>query len=248
MHRSASHHLRLPRASILLDCGPGTLHGLAEHGVDWPGLTHVVVSHYHSDHVGDLAAIPFAMKQRLAPPRPGPLTLVGPVGFHAFLERLAAALGAHVLEPGFEVIVREVAPGEGFRDDAGDFTLECEPTPHTDESLAYRIHGSWGAVGYTGDTGPSPDVAAFLRGCSVLVAECAHKDPPDTERHLSPLTLAELSRFAEPELLVVTHVYPDQTPEEAARGVAVGYGGRVVAATDGMRIELGADGPTVTRR
>ena len=118
-------------------------------------------------------------------------------------------------------------------------------TPHTDESVAYRVRGDWGVVGYTGDTGPSAEVARFLAGCDVLVAECALTDPPTMERHLSPALVAELAGVAGPELLVLTHVYPDQSPEEAAMRVSERYGGRVVAARDGMRIVLGPAGPAV---
>lgn len=242
---SAAHHLQLETAGVLLDCGPGTLHGLAEHGVDWAGLTHVVVSHYHNDHVGDLAAIPFAMKQPAAPKRTTPLHLIGPRGFRDFLERLAAALGPHVLEPGFAVAVHEVDPETPYEDVVAGFEITCRKTPHTDESLAYRLSGPWGTLGYTGDTGPSEELAAFLFGCDVLVAECAFADPPATDRHLSPALVAELAAGADPCLLVLTHVYPDQTPSEAVERVAARYPGDVVAAEDGLRIALGADGPAV---
>jgi ribonuclease BN (tRNA processing enzyme) len=241
---SAAHHLALGRASVLLDCGPGTLHGLPSHGVDWVGITHVAISHYHHDHVGDLAALPFAMRQPRAPRRSGPLTLVGPVGFRGFLERLSRALGPHVLEPGFEVRVHEMEPGAAF-DDGSGFALEAHPTPHTEDSVAYRVRGEWGVVGYTGDTGPSAEVAAFLRGCDVLVSECALTDPPEMDRHLSPSGVVELATVSSPDLLVLTHVYPGQSPEEAAEQVRAGYPGAVVAGRDGTRIALSDSGPVV---
>lgn len=250
-HHSAAHHLRLPSASVLLDCGPGTTHGFARHGVAWHDLTHIALSHYHNDHVGDLAAVLFALKHGPPARRTEPLTLLGPQGFTGFLGRLADALGDHVTDPGFELRVVEVGPGRPFDDAAAGFTLSCHPTPHTPESLAYRVEGAWGAVGYTGDTGPSDEVAAFLDGCDVLVAECNSPDqpgagaPPPEATHLSPTTLARLAEVARPRLLAVVHVSPLHTPDEAARGVSAGYGGVVVAASDGMRVVLGPDGPVV---
>jgi len=242
---SAAHHLELASARILFDCGPGTLHGFSAHGVAWADLTHLVVTHYHGDHVGDLAAILFALKHGLTPARAAPLTLIGPVGFRAFLTRLADALGDHVLSPGFELGVVELEPGTAFEDATRGFSLECHPTPHTAESVAYRLEAHWGAIGYTGDTGPSTDVAMFLSGCQVLVAECALTDPPEMELHLSPVGLAEMAGLAEPELLVVTHVYPPLTPDQAVARITERYGGATLAAADGLRISLGAGGPTV---
>jgi ribonuclease BN (tRNA processing enzyme) len=214
--------------------------------VAWAGLTHVALSHFHTDHVADLAGLLFALEYGARPRRQEPLVLVGPTGLGAFVDRLAGALGAYVREPSFGLEVVEL---EGERGSsplvAGGLALRAHPTPHTETSLAYRIEGPFGALGYTGDTGPSEEVAAFLMGCRVLVAECAFDDPPETELHLSPTLLAEMAQQARPELLVVTHVYPPLAPSEAVRRVSEGYRGRVATGADGMRIRLGARGADV---
>ena len=133
---SAAFVVESPGALVLLDCGPGTLHGLARHGVRWRDLTHVAVTHYHLDHVGDLSALLFALKNGLRPLRTRPLTLVGPRGFGAFLERLADALGDHVVEPGFAVDVVELGPGGALEHPGGRMVLAAHPTPHTAESVS----------------------------------------------------------------------------------------------------------------
>lgn len=243
---SAAHHLRLPSgARILLDCGPGTLHGFPRFGVRWDRLTHVVVSHFHNDHVGDLPALLFAFRHRLPVPRQRRLTLVGPPGFRGFLERLAGAMGDHVLDPGCPLSVVEIDPGAALEDERAEILLTCCSTPHTAESLAYRVEGPWGSVGYTGDTGPSAEVAGFLTGCQALVAECTLPDRAGVPTHLSPSGLAALAGIACPGVLVIVHVGPLHSPGEAAQAVAERYHGPVVAAEDGLRIALGPGGPTV---
>lgn len=239
---SAAHHVQASHASVLLDCGSGTLHGLAACGIEWRRLTHVAITHYHADHVGDLAPLLFAMRNGLRGVRPEPLVLLGPPGFGAFLERLAAAMGTYVLEPGFPLDVVEVESGAGYADPARDLHIGVCPTPHTDDSLAYRVQVEGEVVGYTGDTGPSDEVAAFLEGCGLLLAECAYADPSEGEGHLSPERLATLAERARPGLLVLTHVYPPMTPEAAAAEVGARYAGRVVAADDGMRFVPGPAG------
>lgn len=237
---SAAHHVDTGSARVLLDCGTGTLHGLSEHSVRWADLTHIAVTHYHSDHVGDLSSLLFALKHGRRIPRREPMTLIGPPGFRAFLARLSAALGTHVVDPGFEMDVVELGPEDTYADPTTTLRIRSCPTPHTDESVAYRLDGVRGSIGYTGDTGPSEEVAAFLSRCDVLIAECALTDPPEMEGHLSPAGVAELARVAEPELLVVTHVYPPMEPDEAATRVAEsGFEGRCVAGADGLRVRLG---------
>jgi len=244
---SAAHHLRVGSTSILLDCGAGTVHGFARYGVRWQELSHVVLSHFHTDHIGDVGALMFALKNGLTTPRTEPLTLVGPVGLADLLERLAAALGRHVLQPGFELRVVELAPGDAH-ETGSDVTLRCHPTPHTPESLAYRVEGAWGSVGYTGDTGPSEAVADFLGRCDVLVAECTVPDATELEAHLSPESLAALAGTARPGLLLVVHVGPRHTPDEAVRRIRRAYDGIVVpVAADGMRVRWTEDGPSVDR-
>jgi ribonuclease BN (tRNA processing enzyme) len=244
---SSAHHLRFGDASVLLDCGPGTVHGFARYGVRWQELTHVAVSHFHNDHIGDLGALMFAFRHGLASPRVEPLTLVGPPGFAGLLDRLAWALGSHVLDPGFEVRVVEVSPETPFEEPWAGFTLSCHRTPHTAESVAYRLEGTWDSVGYTGDTGPSEEVGEFLEGCGALIAECTLPDssPIDIDTHLSPTSLATLARCARPELLLVVHVGPRHSPEAAAERIRALYEGSVVPAVDGLRIRFDAKGPSV---
>lgn len=244
---AAAHFAEVGGSRILFDCGPGTLRGLAAHGVPWTALTHVAVSHYHLDHVRELSALLFAMKHGITPRRTLPLVLVGPRGFGAFIERLAGALGRHLVEPGFDVEVVELGEGDEMDLPSAGTRLQAHPTPHTAESVAFRLDAPGGSVGYTGDTGPSEALAAFLWGCAVLVAECAQADPPSLATHLSPSGLAAMAEAAEPGVLVVTHVVPPLTPDEAVRQVAAaGYRGRVVAGVDGMRLPFpGRGGPQV---
>ena len=243
---SAAHHLRTGGASILLDCGAGTVHGFARHGVEWRDLTHVALSHWHNDHVGDLPALMFALKHGVGGARSEPLTLIGPRGLRALIERLAAAFGDHVSDPGFPVNVVEIDPGQAYG--RGEpFRIECVRTPHTDESLAYRVSGTWGSVGYTGDTGPSEEVGAFLERVDALIAECTLPDDRAIDTHLSPRSLAALAQRARPTLLLVVHVTPYHAPAEAVRAVSERYEGRVLAAVDGLRVGFGPGGPAVDR-
>lgn len=243
--KSAAHHVEAGAASVLLDCGSGALHGLASAGVDWERLTHIVLSHFHYDHLADLPALLIALKYGTEAPREEPLTLVGPRGFRAHLDGVAAALGIRFLEQPFPLESVELAPGTGLGDASGSVTLRCFPTPHSDESVAWAVDTARGTVGYTGDTGPSAGVAGFLAGGRVLVAECSHPDPPEIAGHLTPSGLAQMASIARPDLLVVTHVYPSRTPAEAVAAIGRGYDGPIVAGEDGLRVRIRDDAVAV---
>lgn len=242
---SAAHHLGTPTSSVLFDCGPGTLHGLVRHGVDWQRLTHVAISHFHNDHVSDLAALLSAFKHSETYERADPLTLIGPPGFVAFLGGLRSVYGDYVLEQRFGLEVVELGLEDAFTPGNGELTIRTCPTAHTDNSVAFLVGGPWGSLGYTGDTGPSVDVERLLVGVDVLISECTLADPPSTDRHLSPAGLAEMAATVGPGLLVVTHVAPPQTPEEAVARVRGGYDGRTIAAVDGLGVRISREGVTV---
>lgn len=80
---------------LLLDCGSGTLHGMGRDGLPWRELTHVVISHFHADHIGDLAPVLWALRWGARGedgiPRGLPLRFLGPVGLQGRMEGLAAA-------------------------------------------------------------------------------------------------------------------------------------------------------------
>jgi len=236
---------------ILFDCGPGALQALARLGLPWGKVTDLAITHFHADHVGALPGFFFALKHGLARPRTRPLTVWGPPGTRGFFEKLAGAFGDFVLDPGFSVLMEELAPGAA-RDLSGGPRLEAHKTPHTEESVAWRLEGGAFSFGYTGDTGPSPgpspgsstgpstELGSFMRGVSALVCECSLHDSQASDNHLSPARVAELATSAAPRLLVLTHIYPHfRMGHDVSRLVAeAGYAGDTCVAREGLRVSL----------
>lgn len=225
---------------LLLDCGPGVVHHLARFGLPWHRLDHLAITHFHNDHIGDIPMLLFALKWGRRQRRSEPLAVWGPPGIEDRMRRLARALGDHVLDPGFPLDVRELEPGQEARL-ADDLSLLTAETPHTAESVAYRVEAAGGGVlGYTGDTGPSPAVARFLSACDVLIAECSLADDDAIPTHLSPSSLADMARAASPGRLVVTHVYPWLEASEPLRLISdAGWEGAMIRAADGSALEIG---------
>lgn len=223
---------------LLMDCGAGVVHGMARHGLPWGRLEHLLLSHFHTDHIADVPMLLFALKWGTEEGRSAPLTIWAPHGFGDRLRAMATAFGDHVADPGFPLEVREVSAGERF--DAGPVSVTVAATPHTDHSVAYRLEQGDTAIGYTGDTGPSEDVAGFLSDCDLLVAECSLPDEAAVAGHLTPSSLAAMAGAAAPGRLVVTHVYPQlDALDPLARIRDAGWDGAMVRARDGMELSVG---------
>lgn len=242
---SPAHHLAAGSARILLDAGTGTVHGLARGGLDWRRLTHVVLTHFHTDHIADVAPLMQALDKGIWPRRTASLTILGPPGVSTLLHALAQVHGEHVVDPAFPLRIVELPRGGEYHDEAEGFALRTAPAHHTEEAISVLVRGPWGALGYTGDTGPSDAVAEGLSGSDVLIAECGQDDPPQGDTHLSPTGVAALAGAVRPALLLVTHVRPPLQPEEAVAAIGARYWGRVLAAHDGLRVRISPTGVAV---
>lgn len=231
-------YLETGGSRLLIDCGPGSVQGLVRREIPWESLTDLVITHFHTDHVGALTGLFFALKHGTDPARDELLDIWGPSGTRRLFSRLAAAVGEYVVDPGFAVRIHELRQ-DVVRTTERGLELSVRSTYHTDESHAVRITGQDAAVGYTGDTGlPEGEARAlgsFLSGLDVLIAECSLSDEEVSDNHLSPTRLAALATVADPGLLWVTHVYPHVRRRDDVAGLlsAAGYDGPVRVLDDG---------------
>ncbi len=234
----AGHLVEAGSVRLLLDCGSGVVHRMAMLGVDWRTITHVALTHFHADHVSDLATLFVAWRYGQLPPRAEPATVVGPPGTRALLERHAGALWDDLLAPGYPVLVEELPRG-GATTLGGAVALASHPVPHTPESVAYSVEHGGRRIVYTGDTAPDASLGAWAAGCDVLLAECSLPAAMAVPTHLTPEQAGELAAAARPGLLALTHFYPPVELVDVPALVGARWDGATVLAHDGWSTEVG---------
>lgn len=232
----ASYLLEAGELRLLLDVGPGAAHTMARHGIDWWGVTHVVLSHWHLDHIGDLPTLIFAWRHARLEPRAAPLTIIGPAGTRDLLTRWAAALGDWLQNPGFPLDVVETVLESPLLLGAG-LTLTSRSVPHTPESVAYSFEHDGKRLVYTGDTGDDPSLGSWATGCDLLLAECSLPDSMPVSIHLTPSETGALAAAATPGMLVVTHMYPPLEGIDLRAELGARWAGPTVIATDGLVLD-----------
>ena len=228
----AAHLVEAGEVRLLMDCGAGAAHRMAALGVDWWTLTHVAFTHFHLDHVSDFATLVYAWRYGRLPARSQPLTVIGPAGTRALLERLAGLYGAVVTAPGFPLEVRELAPDEAIELGTG-VRLSARKVPHTPESVAYSVEHGRRRLVYTGDMGYDPGLAGWASGCDVLLCECSLPAPLAIPPHLTPEQCAALAAIARPRLLALTHLYPPVLDVDIVGIVRTRFAGDVAIVHDG---------------
>jgi ribonuclease BN (tRNA processing enzyme) len=92
----------------------------------------------------------------------------------------------------FPLTLHELGSGEALPL-ADGVTLRVCKTPHNGESLAVRLEAGGRALGYTGDTAPSDELARFFVGVDLLLAECSF----DCRRRCLRPLIADVNREAD---------------------------------------------------
>lgn len=223
---------------LLMDCGAGVVHAMARARVGWRDITHLLLTHFHNDHIGDVPYLFFAMKHGMRPARTEPLTVIGPKGTKKLLQKMADIFGDHLDETPFELTIDEVEPGDERR--IGDTArVRVAKTKHTDGSVAYRIEAEGRSLCYTGDTGMNEELARFAQAVDLLLIECSLPDDEPMATHLTPREVAAMARIALPKRLMLTHIYPQldraSLPEQVRLG---GWPARVEIAADGDVVDI----------
>jgi len=181
---------------VLLDCGHGTLARVPEPET----LDAVVISHFHYDHVIDLAPLMKCLRAGT--------TLVVPPGGREALDRYARAFefrGAFDA-PG---PVFEAAAGAELALEAGSLLLKFAATEHGVPSFATRVEGDRRSLVYASDTARCAALGRLARDADVLLA---HTLLPSVEsgsdharRHLTARSAADLARDARSGALLLSH-------------------------------------------
>ena len=224
------------RASVLLDCGAGTLGRLQEH-VALDDLSAIVISHLHPDHFSDLIPLRYGRRYGEAGAREIPVFL--PPGGIAYLHGLAAALSK--TRPFWDGALRlqEYAPGMAIA--AGVVVVEPVEVVHGIRSFGMRVQAGGRCLAYSSDTVMCDEVQALAAGAHVLLAENtlgggapAHHEPVT---HLSAEQAGLVAARAGVEMLVLTHFWHTADREQARTEAASTFQGRILVACPGLSVE-----------
>ena len=218
--------------NLLVDCGSGVLHRLAGTEVGYEGVSSVLLTHHHLDHVADL--LPLLKARWLAGEEY--LEVVGPVGTKSLIDGL---LDVHeYLDGRVDLSVREVG-ATGFS--VAGFDVSATETTHSMDCLAYRFAGGDGGdVVFSGDGEASAGLANFADGAAVLAHDCSFPDDVDVSNHPTPSQLGAALAGRDVGRVYLTHLYPhtEGRHEEMLDSVRAHYDGDVRFARDGLRVDV----------
>ncbi|PIP12451.1 MAG: hypothetical protein COT45_05695 [bacterium (Candidatus Stahlbacteria) CG08_land_8_20_14_0_20_40_26] len=223
--------LSLDHENILFDTGPGSLRELLKAGYTYNDIDHIFYTHFHVDHISDLAPFIFASKYPLAPRRRD-VNIVAPRGIKKFWDRLSVLYGEQLIPSLYSINI--LTPEEFI---PNGWKLKTAQLPHTEESIGYRVEKGEKVFVYSGDTGYSEELIELGKNADALVLECSF--PQEVQGHLYPQLAGRVARECNAKLLLLTHIYPVMKEEEIITEIGKEFGGQFIVARDGMRVEIG---------
>jgi ribonuclease BN (tRNA processing enzyme) len=229
----AGYLLQSSTANLVVDCGPGTLRRFAQAGGDLHELDAVLLTHYHTDHCADVAALLFALRSPNFAGRK-PMHLFGAPGLVRLVDKLTEAWPW--LQPrGYELELHEVTPSTFT---IADVAVTAVPIRHTAQSLGYRFTTAVGSVAFSGDADECDELVDLARDVDVFVCDAATPDGQKLDGHLTPGLAARHARRANARMLVLTHFYPACESHDLRALAETHYDGHLELATDLQRIEI----------
>jgi ribonuclease BN (tRNA processing enzyme) len=214
---------------VVFDFGRGTASRLVELGLAQDDVEHIVLSHFHPDHLSDLIPYLHAAAHSRIDPRRRDLTIWGPPGVDQQIGRLLALFEPESLVVRERFSVHTVAVEGPELEIAGRRLVYASLPPAGNHGLRLEVGGR--RVALTGDSDLHQAEIDFLRDVDLAVFDAGHLNDDE---------IVELATASQARLMVCSHLYRAlDTAVLTERARQRGYTGELVEGRDRMRLDLG---------
>jgi ribonuclease Z len=245
---------------FLVDCGRGVLQRAAAVGVGAAGLSALLLTHLHSDHIAELGDVLITSWVTNFAPDPAPLQIIGPPGTAEVVEAMLKAFGrdigyriAHHADLNTPPPIEVHEHTEGPVWDRDGVTIRVGPTDHRPvaPTIGFRVEFDRASVVLAGDSVPCASLDELASGADALVHTVIRKDILDQvpqqrvkdvcDYHSSVQEAGATAARAGVATLILTHYVPAIAPgqEEQWRALAATeFSGRIELGDDLHRVEV----------
>ena len=220
-------------ASLLIDCGSGTLQRFLRSGGSLRSLDALLLTHEHLDHIADVAPLVFSFKLPWNR-RERPLRIVASAATLALIERWQQAMAPQLSPDEGQVALVPLAPEQKLAlTDA--WGVQAHPVDHAPGSIGFLLEGPRRVrIAIPGDTGPCPSLQTLLDGCDLAILECGVPDHREVPGHLRPKDWEALLPLLRCGAIALVHRYAETLADpHLVERLDQALGAEVYAPSDG---------------
>jgi ribonuclease BN (tRNA processing enzyme) len=190
---------------VVMDFGNGILSRLQQYAAI-EEISAIVLSHLHSDHMGDIMVLKYAADIKLMQGKMDkPIRIYAPGEPREEFNRLMykQALEAVEINPAEQLLV-------------GDLRINFREMVHGYKNYAISIEKGLRKLVYSGDTSMNKELVGFARNADLFICEAGLLERDNKNIRAMHLTAKEAAQIAEDagaKRLLLTHFLPDVKPE-----------------------------------
>ncbi len=221
--RASSVLIELDGRYILFDCGHGIVQRLLDVGVQHKDIEHIILSHFHPDHVSDLLPLLHAGAWSRRNPRNTDLHTYGPLGVQKLIDGFVSIFGMHAFQqPSYSLVVHEVTE-EHMQ--IGPHHVEFISLPPAgNHGLRFVSKGRRYAI--TGDSDFHEAEIAFLKDVDLAIIDSGH---------ITDEQIVQLAAASQAKTIVCSHLYREIDGQQLQKlAEARGYQGIILVGRDLM--------------
>ncbi len=218
---------------ILIDCAGNPVVRLKKAGIDFNGISDLILTHFHPDHV---SGVPSLLMCMWLTGRKSPLHIYA---LHSVIDRIEGVMEFYDWGdwPGFFPIVFYRLPDAPDMKliDTEKITVSASPVQHLVPTIGLRLDFEDGSLAYSCDTSPCDAVIELARDVDLLIHEASGK----FKGHSSALQAGQVAAQAHAKKLCLIHYPVSSKPSVLTADAQSAFSGNVLVAEDFMRLALG---------
>jgi ribonuclease BN (tRNA processing enzyme) len=224
-------YMELDKVRFMIDPGPGCIVHAKQYGVNLGRVNVLILSHNHMDHTSDAAVVMESMS-RAATKKLG--TLIGAVSTieetddYPTVSKYHQGLMEHVVKMG---------PNE--KTETNGIKITSTKTNHSEPHCIGFIFEGSKRISYVSDTEYFPELHEPHMGADILILNVLRPYNEEWPKHMNTQNAIKLIEEIKPKVTIFQHFGLKVTdPDKEAKIAADKTGRKVIAAKDGMTLDL----------
>ncbi|MFA7253347.1 MAG: ribonuclease Z [Patescibacteria group bacterium] len=234
-HFGPGYLIEINGKKILIDAGQGTMIQLLKLGVKFEEIDYILLTHFHADHVADLAPLllwrKIARRQNIGLDKT--IRIYGPEGTENFI----GALFKNFNDIGGDWY--EASSTSGEMEIEG---IKIEPfyVIHKDlKALAYRMKFGNKVLVFSGDSAECEGIWEASKNADVFIVDASLPNGIKNNIHLNSEQIGNICQENNVKKVILSHLTPWVFEKDIISEVREAFGGEIVLAKDLLEFEIG---------